>query len=85
MKNSFLIFLRFFLLKQKRVDNLYVILLVILFSNKVAAHGFGFYNDFDADAVLKNSKAYDFIQENQNSAVSTNNETAQPTKTIPSF
>lgn len=58
---------------------------VILFSNRIAAHGFGFYNDFDADAVLKNSKAYDFIQENQNSAASTNNETTQPAKTIPSF
>lgn len=35
---------------------------VILFSNKVAPHGFGFYNDFDPQAILKNSKAYDFVQ-----------------------
>lgn len=35
---------------------------VILFSNKVAPHGFGFYNDYNNDVVLKNSKAYDFVQ-----------------------
>ena len=60
---------------------------VILFSNKVAAHGFGFYNDFDADAVLKNSKAYDFIQENLNITNPNTNttETVEQQKTIPSF
>ena len=35
---------------------------VILFSNKVAAHGFGFYNDYDENAVLKDSKSFEFIQ-----------------------
>lgn len=35
---------------------------VFLFSNKVAAHGFGFYNDYDKDIELKNSKSYDYIQ-----------------------
>ena len=37
---------------------------VILFSNKIAACGFGFYNDYDAEAELKNSKSYDFVQAN---------------------
>lgn len=61
---------------------------VILFSNKVAAHGFGFYNDFDADAVLKNSKAYDFVQANLVDAGGssvTNATAAEPVKTVPSF
>ena len=60
---------------------------VILFSNKVAAHGFGFYNDFDADAVLKNSKVYDFVQENLNITNPNTNttETVEQQKTIPSF
>lgn len=60
---------------------------VILFSNKVAAHGFGFYNDFDADAVLKNSKVYDFVQENLNIINPNTNttETVEQQKTIPSF
>ena len=59
---------------------------VILFSNKIAAHGFGFYNDFDADAVLKNSKAYDFVQANLNSANSKAEiVSAEKTNTIPSF
>lgn len=35
---------------------------VFLFSNKIAAHGFGFYNDYDKDIELKNSKSYDYIQ-----------------------
>lgn len=58
---------------------------VILFSNKIAACGFGFYNDFDPEAVLKNSKAYDFIQENVNITTSIKTESAETTKTIPSF
>lgn len=61
---------------------------VILFSNKVAAHGFGFYNDFDADAVLKNSKAYDFVQANLVDAGGSSATTAaasEPVKTVPSF
>lgn len=61
---------------------------VILFSNKIAACGFGFYNDFDASAELKNSKSYEFVQENLvNVGGSANsNETAtEPTKTIPKF
>ena len=60
---------------------------VILFSNKVAAHGFGFYNDFDADAVLKNSKVYDFVQENLNITNPNTNttETVEQQKTILSF
>lgn len=61
---------------------------VILFSNKVAAHGFGFYNDFDADAVLKNSKAYDFVQANlvdAGGSSATNAAAAEPVKTVPSF
>lgn len=61
---------------------------VILFSNKVAAHGFGFYNDFDADAVLKNSKAYDFVQANLVDAGGSSTTTAaaaEPVKTVPSF
>ena len=61
---------------------------VILFSNKVAAHGFGFYNDFDADAVLKNSKAYDFVQANLVDAGGSSVTTAaaaEPVKTVPSF
>ena len=35
---------------------------VILFSNKVSAYGFGFYNDYNENAELKNSTSYDFIQ-----------------------
>ena len=61
---------------------------VILFSNKVAAHGFGFYSDFDADAVLKNSKAYDFVQANlvdAGGSSATNAAAAEPVKTVPSF
>ena len=61
---------------------------VILFSNKVAAHGFGFYNDFDADAVLKNSKAYDFVQANlvdAGGSSATTATSAEPAKTVPSF
>lgn len=61
---------------------------VILFSNKIAAHGFGFYNDFDADAVLKNSKAYDFVQANlvdAGGSSATTAATAEPVKTVPSF
>lgn len=61
---------------------------VILFSNKVAAHGFGFYNDFDADAVLKNSKAYDFVQANlvdAGGSSATTVASAEPIKTVPSF
>lgn len=61
---------------------------VILFSNKVAAHGFGFYNDFDADAVLKNSKAYDFVQANlvdAGGSSATTAAAAESVKTVPSF
>lgn len=56
----------------------------ILFSNKIAACGFGFYNDFDDKAVLKNSKAYDFVQAN---LVDNGNSTtpAEPVKTVPQF
>ena len=35
---------------------------LIMFSNKVTAFGFGFYNDFDETAELKDSKAYNYIQ-----------------------
>lgn len=57
---------------------------VILFSNKIAACGFGFYNDFDEKAVLKNSKAYDFVQAN---LVDNGNSTtpAEPVRTVPQF
>lgn len=61
---------------------------VILFSNKIAAHGFGFYNDFDADAVLKNSKAYDFVQANlvdAGGSSATTTAAAESVKTVPSF
>ena len=61
---------------------------VILFSNKVAAHGFGFYNDFDADAVLKNSKAYDFVQANlvdAGGSSATTAAAAEFVKTVPNF
>lgn len=59
---------------------------VILFSNKIAAHGFGFYNDFNENAVLKNSKTYDFVQQNLNSANSKAEiVSAEETNTIPSF
>ena len=43
---------------------------VILFSNKVSAYGFGFYNDYNENAELKNSPSYDFIQSLGASAVS---------------
>ena len=61
---------------------------VILFSNKVAACGFDFYNDFDADAVLRNSKAYDFVQANlvdAGGSSATTAAAAEPVKTVPSF
>lgn len=60
---------------------------VILFSNKVAACGFGFYNDFDANVVLKNSKSYDFIQANTDagSSAGASTEAEKTEKTIPSF
>ena len=59
---------------------------VILFSNKIAAHGFGFYNDFDETVELKNSKGYDFIQANVVAANSGATENAATeTKTIPNF
>ena len=60
---------------------------VILFSNKIAACGFGFYNDFDSEAVLKNSKAYDFIQSNLDagSSAGATTEPAKAEKAIPSF
>lgn len=63
---------------------------VILFSNKIAAHGFGFYNDFNEDNVLKNSKSYDFIQENLANATagataSTTVEKTATGKAIPNF
>lgn len=61
---------------------------VILFSNKVAARGFGFYNDFNAGAVLKNSKAYDFVQANlvdAGGSSATTAAAAEPVKTVPSF
>lgn len=60
---------------------------VILFSNKIAAHGFGFYSDFDPDAVLKNSKTYDFVQANLNDSSNSTSTTEanEPVKTIPSF
>ena len=35
---------------------------VILFSNKIAFNGCGFYNDYNENAKLKNSPSYDFIQ-----------------------
>lgn len=49
---------------------------VILFSNKIAAHGFGFYNDYDETKEKKNSKAYDYINAlnlNSSSPSDTNN------------
>ena len=61
---------------------------VILFSNKIAARGFGFYNDFNANAVLKNSKAYDFVQANlvdAGGSSATTAAVAEPVKTVPSF
>lgn len=58
---------------------------VVLFSNKITACGFGFYNDFDPDVVLKNSKAYDFIQANLDTSSTATTETTQETKKIPSF
>ena len=58
---------------------------VILFSNKIAAHGFGFYNDFDENAVLKNSKAYDFVQANLSDSGSSSSSNAEPEKTVPRF
>ena len=56
---------------------------VILF----AACGFGFYNDFDSEAVLKNSKAYDFIQANTDVSSSTASTaaTTEATKAVPQF
>ena len=63
---------------------------VILFSNKVAGHGFGFYNDFNEETVLKNSKAYEFVQESVlNGGSSTTSTSSEPgaasTKKIPNF
>lgn len=59
---------------------------VFLFSNRIAACGFGFYNDFDADAVLKNSKSYDFVQENIVSGGNNNTTTTATTqKAVPQF
>lgn len=47
---------------------------VIMFSNKIAAHGFGFYNDYDQEAILKNSKSYDMIKGLNAQVVNDNNE-----------
>lgn len=57
---------------------------VILFSNKVSAHGFGFYNDFEPDKELKDSKSYIWVQENikNNTAGMTN---VEPAKITPKF
>ena len=58
---------------------------VILFSNKIAACGFGFYNDYDAEAELKNSKSYDFVQANLSDSGSSSSSNAEPEKTVPRF
>lgn len=56
---------------------------VFIFSNKVAAHGFGFYNDYNENAELKNSKSYDFvIKHSLNVVASAESATADE---IPSF
>lgn len=62
---------------------------VILFSNKVAGHGFGFYNDYE-EKELKNSKAYKFVQEiggsSSSTTASTSNAASGTTqKSIPNF
>ena len=46
---------------------------VILFSNKIAPCGFGFYNDYNENIELKNSKVYDFAQK-INQGTSNNND-----------
>lgn len=59
---------------------------VILFSNRIALYGFGFYNDYDPNAVLKNSKSYDFVQENIVSSSNNNTITTATTqKAVPQF
>lgn len=56
---------------------------VFMFSNKVAAHGFGFYNDYNETAELKNNKSYDFVVENGLNIVVTSDNTT--TNEVPSF
>ena len=53
---------------------------VIMFTNRIAPYGFGFYNDYDQNAELKNNKSYDFIQDLSN--IATVGETVEE---IPSF
>lgn len=56
---------------------------VFMFSNKVAAHGFGFYNDYAEGKELKNNKSYDFVIEHGlNVAATGDNATADE---VPSF
>lgn len=56
---------------------------VFMFSNKVAAHGFGFYNDYDENAELKNNKSYDFVTETGLDKVGSSEETT--TDEVPSY
>lgn len=58
---------------------------VTLFSNKIAACGFGFYNDYNEGIGLKNSKTYEFVQAHLNTTNHSSNETENATKTIPTF
>ena len=56
---------------------------VILFSNRVSAHGFNFYADYE-EKELKNSATYEWIQANLkgNDNVTTN---IEPAKVNPRF
>lgn len=57
---------------------------VFLFSNKIAAYGFGFYNDFDPEKEFKNSKSYDFIQSLDNTSVKADDK-ATTQELVPQF
>lgn len=57
---------------------------IFLFSNKIAAYGFGFYNDFNPEAEFKNSKSYDFIQSLGNTTVKADNKAATQ-ELVPQF
>lgn len=58
---------------------------VILFSNKITAYGFGFYNDYDTEVILKNSKAYDFVQSMGGITSGNSEETTTNEPTVPKF
>lgn len=58
---------------------------VTLFSNRIAAHGFGFYNDYNEELVHKNSKVYDFVQEKLVNTQTSSSVPEQSSKTIPTF